>query len=188
MRRPRRTASAVALLLLVAASAGCGGGSSTGEAETAEDPFAEYPEGPTRQFIDPGGDNVVQEYGREATPAERAQVSKMVEAWLRARAKGDWGEVCKYTHEKEVAYILRLGAQVAKEPISSCARALSFAITQLTEAPRDNIKGGVASLRVANGHGYAQYHGKEGLDWVLAVRRENGTWKVSDLRPIERYK
>jgi hypothetical protein len=180
-----RKSSAASLAAALLVAAGCGSGGAT---ETSKDPLATYPKGPTRQFIAPGADNTVQEFGREATAAERNQVSRMVEAWLRARVMGHWGEVCSYLHRKNAAYAIVTGSEVTGKKLTSCARGLAALTRYSGEAPRDNIKGGVASLRIEAGHGFAQYHGKEGRDWVLPVRREDGNWKISDLYPIERFK
>lgn len=175
-----------ALTLVVALAAGCGGGS--GGAGTNES-LAFYPKGPTRQFIVPGDDNTVQEFGREATPAERSQVSGMVEAWLRDRAQGKWGKACRYMHEKTIAYALRVGTEIDQKPVTSCAKALAaIAPGDAARDPGDNIKDGVASLRIGRGHGYAQYHGREGRDWIVSVRKESGGWKISTLIPSERFK
>ncbi|MFL5340393.1 MAG: hypothetical protein ACJ8F7_09600, partial [Gemmataceae bacterium] len=49
------TVTVALLVALAVVAAGCGGGGSTGELEPSEHRFAEYPKGPTRQFIVPGG-------------------------------------------------------------------------------------------------------------------------------------
>ncbi len=186
----RRLATPVGLALLVALAvgpSGCGGGDSTREAETTRDPLAGYPKGPTRQFIEPGADNAVQEFGREATAAEREYVSKLVKAWLRARVRAEWARACSYLHEKNTEDAIEMGSMLTGEPITSCAKGLS-ALARNPETPRNNIKGGVASLRIEAGQGYAQYHGKEGRDWILAVRREGRRWKIAHFYPIERFK
>jgi hypothetical protein len=186
MRRRVTISLSFALLVCGVAAAGCGG-SSNSETGVTKNPLAGYPEGPTRQFILPGGDNTVQEFGREATPAERAQVSTMVAAWLRARAAKNWGKACSYLHSKVRAFALRTASQASEERSMTCPKALAL-FSQSGEPPRDNIKDGVASLRIEAGTGYAQYHGKEGRDWILAVRMEDGDWKIADFRPVERLK
>jgi hypothetical protein len=181
-----RTRPCLALILVVALFvAGCGGGESTSTVATGS--REGYPKGPTRQFLTPGSDNTVQEFGREAAPAERMQASKTVAAWLLARVRGDWAEACSYMHAKIAAQAGRLGSTVTGKHITGCPQGLA-AVTRGGETPRDNLKSGVASLRIQAGRGYAQYHGKEGRDWVLAVRREHGTWKIADFFPIERFR
>jgi hypothetical protein len=185
-----RTGSPAALALLLALAVawmGCGGSSATSEAQTDTDPLAGYPKGPTRQFIDPGGDNAVQEYGREATPGERERVSAMVKGWLRAEASGNWGRVCRYLDELNIREAIHFASYTSQNRIHSCGKAVAVLASE-HDPIRDNIKGGVASLRIGQGHGYAQYHGREGRDWVMPVRREDGRWKLSSLYPLERFK
>lgn len=178
----KQSAISIASLLLIVLVGGCGAGS-----ETTGDPLAGYPKGPTREFIVPGGDNAVQEFGREATGAERKQVSDMVEAWLRARADGEWSKACSYLVKKLTAYAVVTGSEVSGKNLKHCSEGLA-ALTRNAETPRNNIKGGVASLRVGAGEGYAQYHGTEGKDWILSVEKENGRWKITNLYPLERLK
>jgi hypothetical protein len=183
----KRTAELLLLLVCVVGAIGCGAGDPTSTTEATKDPFAGYPKGPTRQFILPGGDNAVQEYGHEATAAERRQASAVVEAWLRARVRGEWAKACSYLHEESAAYAITTGSEVSGKELTSCAQGYA-ALVHNAETPRDNIKGGVASLRIESGHGFAQYHGKEGRDWVLSVVRGSGDWKVASLYPIDRTK
>jgi hypothetical protein len=186
-RQAMLSLAVVLLLALAGEASGCGSGGSTSEAETPRNPLAGYPKGPTRQFIAPGGDNAVQEFGREAAAAERKQVSKTVEAWLRARVIDEWARACSYMYKKLTAYAIVTGSEVSGKHLTTCAEGLA-ALTRNAETPRDPIKGGVASLRIKAGQGYAQYHGKEGRDWILSVQREDGTWKIANLYPLERFK
>lgn len=186
MRRCRTLPGPGLLLVLAVLAVGCGSGGSTSEIGKGKDPFAGYPKGPTRQFILPGSDNVVQEFGREATAAERQQASVVVGAWLRARARGEWMNACSHMHKGTISSALGAAARYGDD-LTTCPRALAL-LTRQAEPPRDNIKGGVASLRIESGQGFAQYHGKDGRDWILSVRREDGSWRVADLAPIERLK
>src|SRR3954463_13256275 len=88
----------LALALVVVTVAGCGGGGPGGETSSnnVSESIPAYVKGPTREFYVPGGDNIVQTFGHEATPAERAQATKVVQAWLRAREAKDWTEMCRY--------------------------------------------------------------------------------------------
>jgi hypothetical protein len=76
-----------ALVLVIAFASGCGGGASSTLTEEKDDQRL-YPwlKGPTREFLIRDGDNAVQTYGREATKAERDQASRLIAAWMRARA------------------------------------------------------------------------------------------------------
>lgn len=175
-------------LLLVVVVAGCGGSApSTTQAEVGKGQLAGYPKGPTRQFIIPGGDNAVQLFGHEATAAERRQASAIVEGWLRARVRGEWGKACAYMEKRLNSYAVVTGSEVSGNHLTTCARGFA-ALTHNAGKPRYNIKGGVVSLRVKGSQGYAQYHGTEGEDWILSMQREGGRWKVANLYPLERTK
>lgn len=186
-RATRWLALTLFVALVAGAAIGCGEGGSTGGTETAEDPLAGAPPGPTREFIVPGGDNVIQIYGREASASERKQTSAVVEAWLRARVAGEWARACSLLDEKTAAYAQRAASSVTEGHLTSCPKAFAI-LTRQAGPARDNIEGGVASLRVDSGLGFAQYHGKEGRDWILAVHREDGSWKVANLYPVDRLK
>jgi hypothetical protein len=180
----RLVAPLVLALLLGISAAGCGSGDATAPAKP-KNPFAGYPKGPTRQFIIPGADNAVQEFGHEGSVAERRDVSALVEAWLRARVRGEWGRACAYMEKHLNSYAVVTGSEVSGKHLTSCARGLA-ALTHKAEKPRYNIRGGVASFRVKGPQGYAQYHGTDGEDWILSVQRQAGRWRVANLYPLER--
>jgi hypothetical protein len=181
----------LAVCALLALLAGCGGGgdstSSSSKEKTVD--WSEYPPGPTRQFIVPGGDNAVQTFGREATPAERKQVTKVAQAWLRARAAKNWAKDCRYLATSSVKYAESSASYMAQHKVSGCTKALGvMAVKGQKVSLKYNMAGGVVSLRLGEGHGYAQYHGNDGHDWVIPVIRENGVWKITTFDPLDRMK
>ena len=186
----RRFALALMLILAAALAAGCGGGGSTTSAakEKTVD-WSIYPPGPTRQFIVPGGDNAVQTFGREATPAERKQAAEIIAAWMRARAVQDWARDCSYFSPGYTKNITTDAHSVTNGRVKSCPEALAYFKHEASGDYVDNFKGTtVASLRVGEGHGYAQYHGNDGKDWIVPVERSDGEWKVSIATPLDRLK
>lgn len=201
--RRKLVAIALALVALIAA-AGCGGGgdsgstSGSGSKEETVD-WSMYPPGPTRQFIVPGKDNAVQTFGWEATAAERKQATSIIAAWLRARAVTNWMKDCSYFSEGFAEEITEDAHSVSpdKEKVKSytsggqksCAEALAFFGEEASGDYRNTFgQGPVVSLRINETHGYAQYHGNDGLDWVVPVALENGEWRISNATPIERFK
>jgi hypothetical protein len=183
---------ALLLSCLVIGGAGCGsdgtspGTEASGTSSEAGSPQAQ---GPTSEFIVPGGDNVVQLFGREATPAERREVSAMIAAWMRARAARDWKQACRYVHEAVIRSTLRSASHILQRKVSGCAKAMATVASEAGEASLVNtMVNPVASLRIGEGHGYAQYHGHAGRDWIVPVRREDAGWKISGLAPIDRLK
>ena len=197
----------VAIVLALAALtavAGCGGGGGTdstsgsGSKEETID-WSMYPPGPTRQFIVPGEDNAVQTFGWEATAAERKQATNIITAWMRARAVTDWAKDCSYFSRGFAEEITEdaHGVSPSKEKVKSyasgkqksCAEALAYFGEEASGDYRNTFGDGpVVSLRIDETHGYAQYHGNDGLDWVAPVARENGEWRISNATPIERFK
>lgn len=168
---------------------GCGGGKATGEAETTAKQERLYPwlKGPTREFLIRGGDNAVQTFGREATKAEREQVSEVIQAWMKARAAQDWAKDCSYFSRK---YIHRLVAedatQVSGGKVKNCPQALAYFGHEASGSYKNTFAGSIASLRVGEGHGYAQYHGNDGHDWVVPVEKQGGKWLIIVATPIGR--
>ncbi|MGN6587352.1 MAG: triose-phosphate isomerase [Solirubrobacterales bacterium] len=169
--------------------ASCGGGSTTSASKEKTVDWSEYPPGPTRQFIVPGGDNIVQTFGREATPAEREKVSKSVQAWLHARAARNWAKDCRYLVGSSVKSAESAASYMAQHKVSGCAAALGVMAVKGQKVSRKyNMAGGVVSLRLGEGHGYAQYHGNDGKDWIVPVTREAGEWKIAAFDPLDRMK
>jgi hypothetical protein len=178
------TTAALALLV------GCGGGDSTTSASKEKTvDWSIYPPGPTRQFIVPGGDNAVQTFGWEGTPAERKQVSETIAAWMRARAVQDWAKDCSYFSSGYTKNITTDAHGVTNGRVKSCPEALAYFKHEASGDYVNNFKGtSVASLRVGEGHGYAQYHGNDGKDWIVPVEKNDGEWKVAIATPIDRLK
>jgi hypothetical protein len=171
------------------AVAGCGGAEATGEPETAAKQERLYPwlEGPSREFLIRGGDNAIQTFGREATKAEREQASEVIQAWMKARAAQDWAKDCSYFSRKYIRILVAEDAvQVSKGRVKNCPQALAYFGHLASGTYKDNLTGPIDSLRVGEGHGYAQYHGNDGRDWVISVDREKGKWWVSIAAPIGR--
>lgn len=174
----------------VGAMVGCGGGEATGDSQTSAQQERLYPwlKGPSREFLIRGGDNAVQTFGREASKAEREQASEVIQAWMKARAVQNWKKDCSYFAR---AYIHQLVAEDATKVthgrVKTCPQALAY-FGHLASGSnyKNNLSGPIDSLRVEEGHGYAQYHGNDGHDWIVGVVKENGKWLVSGAAPLGR--
>jgi hypothetical protein len=183
------TVGALIALVVLIAGCGSGGGSTTATSKEKTVDWSQYPPGPTRQFIVPGGDNAVQTFGREGTAAERKQVTKTIQAWLRARAAKNWAKDCSYLATSSIKYAESSASYMAQHKVSGCAAALGvMAVKGQKVSLAYNMAGGVVSLRLGEGHGYAQYHGNDGRDWVIPVTRESGVWKITTFDPLDRMK
>lgn len=175
------------LLSLVAATAfGCG----SGDSNTVENGDLEvyYPKGPTREFFVVGGDNAVQLFGREAAVGERAQASKLINRWMRARAAKDHAMECVYLARSFVSEFVVEATSVSKGKVTTCSQALAYFGTAAGGVNHfdDTTTGPIDSLRIENGQGYAQYHGNDGHDYIVPMMREDGKWTVSTASPFDR--
>lgn len=177
-----KLATAPAVIALVAAGAGCGGGGST---STASDSLAGFPEGPTREFIVPGGDNAVPLFGREASAEERRQASMMIHKWMRAREAKRFAEECRYFSRAYIqAMVVEDAARVSHGTVKNCPQALAYFGEDASGDYRNTLTGPIDSLRVAEGQGFAQYHGNDGINYELPMNKEGGRWWVSKAAPI----
>jgi hypothetical protein len=178
----------LAILAIALLAAGCGGDSGTGSGETAAKPKRLYPRvhGPSREFLIPGGDNLVQFFGHEATPAEREAASRVIHLWMRARVSEDWVSDCKYLSRFYKRVIVKDGRSVTNGKATTCPQALEFFGDNASGTSGNTLTGPIDSLRIRGLRGYAQYHGPNGIDWILPVRVEGGRFWVDIASPLER--
>jgi hypothetical protein len=183
----RRLAGGLVLLVLVVFAVGCGDDSSTGAEETEGKEERLYPRvhGPSREFLIPGGDNIVQFYGHEGTPAERKEVSKVIHAWMRARVAEDWAEDCKYFSRRYSRALVADARRVTDGKVQNCPQALEYFGPNASGTSGNTLTGPIDSFRLRERRGYAQWHGPE-EDWILPMRREGGKWWVESASPLER--
>jgi hypothetical protein len=176
------------LAAMVVLALGCGGGDSSTVAETTGKPQL-YPwlKGPSREFLVRGGDNAVQTFGREARRSERDQVSATIASWMKARAVQDWARDCSYLSRGYVHALIATDAvPESGGKVKNCAQGLAFFGHEASGSYKNNLTGPIDSLRVGEGHGYAQYHGNDGHDWVIPVDREDGRWWIGIASPLGR--
>jgi hypothetical protein len=172
--------------LVALAISSCGSGNRTADSTTT-DRLAGFPKGPTREFFIPYGDNAVQEFGDEATKVEREQASRMIAAWMRARAAQDWKRDCSYFSRGYIHSLVATDAvRVSKGKVKNCPQALDYFGHRASGSYKNNLTGPIDSLRAGKGHGYAQYHGDDGHDWIIPMQREGGKWWVANATPINR--
>jgi hypothetical protein len=180
----------LALLALgVMVATGCGGGEATGETEAAAKQERLYPwlKGPSREFLIRGGDNAVQTYGREASKAEREQASRVIQAWMKARAAESWAKDCTYFSKHYVHQLITTDAMVVSHgKVKNCAQGLAFFGHRASGSYKNNLTGPIDSLRVAGTQAYAQYHGNDGHDWVITMEKEGEKWMIANSTPIGR--
>ena len=185
----------VALLALGIVACGDDGGddSATGStaATTQETPGSAAPDGgdsggASAEFLTPGGDNSIQNFGEEADGGELEAATAALSGFLEARADSDWAAQCEYLAAAAVKPLEQLGAQSPQLKGKDCAAILESLSGGLPASPRaSTLVDGVASLRVEGERGFALYHGPKGVDYFVPMVKENGEWKVGSLAPTE---
>ena len=182
---------AAAILALLLGAIGCGGDSDTGSGESAsaesERPFPNV-EGPTREFLVVGGDNVVQFFGTEGTEAERKQAARVIDPWMDARADSRWTADCGYMSRNYRKGLVVDANGVTNGRVTTCPQALAYFVEAASVDQIDTFQGVVQSLRLEKDFAYAQYHGNDGKDWVVPLEREDGKWWIATAAPIDRNK
>jgi hypothetical protein len=191
----RLKSASVASLLAIAAIlvGGCGGDSDssssssttadTTTASTSPDTHAD----PASVETKPGGakptpgfkNAELAEYGKEAVPAEREAASKVLTENLVARETKDWAGQCASLTPTIVKGVEEEGPAIAG---GSCPERLE---EESLGAPaiifKNTLTGPIAALRVEGNSGYALYHGNDGKDWAMPMKKESDGWKVDSL-------
>ncbi|HEX5762862.1 MAG TPA: hypothetical protein VFY04_07060 [Solirubrobacterales bacterium] len=187
----RVPAPLIALLLCLALGA-CGseGGESAPE-QAAEvlsprsAPFERYSgKGP--------GELALARFGAEAGEEDRLAAQAQVAAYLRALAERRFEAACGYLGQSPRAQIAEVIRKSKRTPRPSCGEVL-VALVAAAKARRPSPVAGrpIASLRVkeggaaGEGAGFALFHGADGKDYWLAVKREGGGWRVLSSAPQE---
>jgi hypothetical protein len=184
-----KLAGGLILVTLLLAAVGCGSDSGTGGGETEAKAERMYPRvhGPSREFLIPGGDNLVQFFGQEASAAERERASRAIYAWMRARVAKEWAEDCKYLSQVYTRSLVNDARKVSSGKATSCPQALAFFGPEASGTSGNTLTGPIDSFRVRGVMAYAQWHGPE-EDWILSLRNENGQWKIENAGPLARTK
>lgn len=192
MRRLAAPAFVVAALLgCVTCLAACGGGDSTTGPEAASPP-REVVSPQSASFQKYSGDGPGQlriaEFGVEGSESERHRVQAVVVPYLQAIGTGDWWRACGYLSDNLVAQFDEIAARSKQPTEPTCAeilRALVSSSTRRSGEPLVRAPDGIASLRIKDppGGGFALFHGSNGEDHWMTVRREGDVWGVMSPAP-----
>ncbi|HZO07238.1 MAG TPA: hypothetical protein VFB52_12695 [Solirubrobacterales bacterium] len=192
-RRLALVCAVVAALTLGLAACGGDDGDSTG-ASTETSAAAGAPadrdgsgagggQGPSAEFEVPGGDNSVPRFGTEASAAQRRVASAVVAGYLKAIAAKDYVAQCRYLDRVSVEQLEAFaGLRPGK---GGCGPILGELRVSASGVQAGEMAAPVASLRVKGTRGFALYHGKGGVDYVMPLAREGGEWKVTSMFPVE---
>lgn len=131
-----------------------------------------------------GGDNSIQDFGSEASPAERRAAATVLVTYLRAYADGNANGACALLATR-VAETLERAAQTAAgadRPPESCPAALERITRGLPPESRKLVaQARVLSVRVDGERAFAIYDGAHKLTYSMPMLRERETWTVGGL-------
>jgi len=139
----------------------------------------------SKEFTVPGGDNSVQEFGAEASTAERQAASRVLETYMKARAAEDAQTTCASLSKTVRAQLQDLAKAVpGVEPGASCVAIFTAIDKRTPPSTRANtMTGPISGFRVEGNRGFALYHGTKNTDYTIQMEREGGGWKVGALVP-----
>jgi hypothetical protein len=160
-RRTKRLGALGAAVLLTALAVACGGsGSSSG---------IEQLRGET--------DSPLLEFGEEGSAGELEQATETADAFLLARAKGDWEAACAQLSQALVDKLEKLASHSTALSETSCASFLK-AFIRLTPAQGRETSAKDGALRRSGERGYLLYPAAGGAVDAMQLAAEDGEWRV----------
>lgn len=139
--------------------------------------------GGSQQYVQKGGDNSVQEFGKEAEPQEFDAAAVALHDFLDARAEGNWAAACEYMADSVVESFEKLAAQAKQIEDKSCAGILEKLTNPAAKSAmkQEAEKANVGSLRVEGDRSFVIYKGVKGTVLAMPMANEGGKWKVASL-------
>jgi len=170
----------MAVMLPAALAAGCGGSDSNASGNSEKTKPTTESE-PTKFGTRPGREVV--NFGEEADQGEREAAFGDLEENYRAREAGEWAKQC-------ASMTLEQSEEVREttEPDGTCASGLRTQASPLAKSKAFRaypIQGPIEAFRVENDRGFVLYQGKDGNDYAMAMKKEDGKWLVDDLIPTK---
>jgi len=139
--------------------------------------------GGSGQYKVKGGDNSVQEFGKEAGASERDEAAAALHNFLDARAEGNWAAACSYMSKSIVESFEKLASQAKEVQASDCAGIIEKLTNPAAKASMkaEAKQADVGSLRVEGDRSFIIYKGTEGTILAMPMADEDGDWKVASL-------
>jgi hypothetical protein len=129
-----------------------------------------------------GGDNSIQDFGAEASAAERAAAGRVLTAYLRAYASGDAQAACSLLASSATDALERTFAQAGSKAPKGCAAILQAMTGRVPQAARRQLTlVRILSLRVQGDRAFAIYDAADGKAYAIPMARESGSWRVAGL-------
>lgn len=139
--------------------------------------------GGSQQYVQKGGDNSVQEFGKEAGQQEFDAAAVALHDFLDARAEANWAAACGYMSKSVVESFEKLAAQAKQLKSTSCAGILEKLTNPAAKSAmkQEAEQADVGSLRVEGDRSFVIYKGPQGTVLAMPMANEGGDWKVASL-------
>jgi hypothetical protein len=129
-----------------------------------------------------GGDNSIQTYGVESGSADRAEAALALQAYLDARAAGDWASACSYLTFSTRLLLEKFAERVPRLRGAGCAEVMAaFAQGVPPAALAAEARIEVISLRVEGDRAFVIYRSPGNRVSTTPMAKENGAWKVAGM-------
>lgn len=166
---------------------GPNGGSEASEAEAEEGSSEEgevSPNDRSAQFRTKGGDNSIQNYGDEASAAEREKATKVIAGVFAAQKAKEWAKVCSLLSAKATGQLKEFSKRSPQLKGKGCAQVIALILGSAPSSARpETIKGGVIALRRKGTESFALYKGADGKAYAYPLLLEGGQWKLIGMAP-----
>ena len=127
-----------------------------------------------------GGDNSIQTFGAEAPAEERVQATRVFQAYLDARAAGEYALACSYMSAPIKEQLIAFGGQARGQAPPDCTQVMrAFTEGVPEQALRSAADINVLSMRVEGNQAFLLYRDGENLPFAVPMNEEGGNWKVA---------
>ncbi len=136
--------------------------------------------GGSEQFRSKGGDNSIQEYGKEADESELEEAAEAVHGFYVARAEEDWSRACTYLAKSMVQQLEQLAGQSPQLKSAGCGAILkAFTRPLPASVRRETTVVDAASLRNDGERAFLIYYGEGHTAYAMPLQQEDGAWKLT---------
>lgn len=126
-----------------------------------------------------GGDNSIQTFGAESRSGDRAQAAAALQAYLDARAAGEWARACSQLSSGARELLAKFAERGQKLEGQGCAgvmAAFAEGVPPSVLAAEAQIE--VLSFRVEGDSAFLIYEGPPDTVSAIPMAQEDGAWKV----------
>jgi hypothetical protein len=167
-----RGVALAATVVAIAGLAGCGDDDSEDSTTAGA--------GSEQVGTDGGGDaGSVKTFGEAADTADREAAGMAVQAFLRARATGDWAKACSLMSASTQENLAAFGGVPVESESQPCPKLIERVASRI--APKTLAAGErteVTDVRINGDRGFVLYRDTGGAESAFAIVREESAWKV----------